>query len=134
MSLLEFLVVLIGPILVHITKINLFSVQHGVHSWVIASSQRSLVPRGVHDRVYISRDVFFDESGFPFASTHPNVGAHIHNGILLLSSHLSCATSNNGDAHLDDYMALPIVPVVDDQNTTENNVTAGTPEEQQETG
>jgi hypothetical protein len=92
------------------------------------------VPRGVHDRVYISRDVFFDESDFPFASTHPNVGAHIRNGILLLPSHLSSTTSNNGDAHLDDYMALPIVHVVDDQNTTENNVTAGTPQEQQETG
>jgi hypothetical protein len=34
--------------------------------------------------VYISRDVIFDETMFPFASPHPNVGAQLNIEILLL--------------------------------------------------
>lgn len=34
-------------------------------------------------RVYISRDVVFDETIFPFANVHPNSGAQIHSEILL---------------------------------------------------
>ena len=40
------------------------------------------------DRVYISRDVVFDESVFPFASLHPNAGALLRQEILLLPTHL----------------------------------------------
>ena len=43
------------------------------------------VPTG---RVYISRDVVFDESVFPFASLHPNAGALLRKEILLLPTHL----------------------------------------------
>jgi hypothetical protein len=32
-------------------------------------------------RVYISRDVIFDEEVFPFATLHPNAGAHLHSEI-----------------------------------------------------
>ena len=39
------------------------------------------VPTG---RVYISRDVVFDESVFPFTSLHPNAGALLRKEILLL--------------------------------------------------
>jgi hypothetical protein len=35
-------------------------------------------------RVYISRDVVFDESVFPFKTLHPNVGALLRKQILLL--------------------------------------------------
>lgn len=35
-------------------------------------------------RVYISRDVVFDENIFPFASLHENAGARLHSEILLL--------------------------------------------------
>lgn len=44
------------------------------------------VPTG---RVYISRDVVFDETNFPFAHLHPNAGALLRKEILLLPSHLS---------------------------------------------
>ena len=43
------------------------------------------VPTG---RVYISRDVVFDESIFPFASLHPNAGALLRKEILLLPENL----------------------------------------------
>jgi hypothetical protein len=35
-------------------------------------------------RIYISRDVIFDEAVFPFASLHSNDGAHYHSDVLLL--------------------------------------------------
>jgi histone deacetylase 1/2 len=37
-------------------------------------------------RIYISRDVVFDENVFPFASLHPNAGALLKKEILLLPS------------------------------------------------
>lgn len=40
-------------------------------------------------RVYISRDVVFDETKFPFADLHPNAGALLRKEILLLPSHLT---------------------------------------------
>ena len=43
------------------------------------------VPTG---RIYISRDVVFDESIFPFESLHPNAGALLRQEILLLPSTL----------------------------------------------
>jgi hypothetical protein len=39
-------------------------------------------------RVYISRDVIFDESVFPFESLHPNAGARLRKEILLFPNHL----------------------------------------------
>jgi len=39
-------------------------------------------------RVYISRDVVFDEEVFPFESLHPNAGARLRKDILLLPDHL----------------------------------------------
>ena len=41
------------------------------------------------DRVYISCDVVFDETMFPFVDLHPNVGALLRHEILLLHSHLT---------------------------------------------
>jgi hypothetical protein len=35
-------------------------------------------------RVYISRDVVFDETAFPFSTLHPNVGARLRSEISLL--------------------------------------------------
>jgi hypothetical protein len=39
-------------------------------------------------RVYISRDVVFDENTFPFSKLHPNAGARLQLEILLLPSNL----------------------------------------------
>lgn len=52
-------------------------------------------------RVYISRDVVFDEGVFPFANLHPNAGALLRREILLLPSHLlgdvNCTNPNTTD-------------------------------------
>jgi histone deacetylase 1/2 len=46
-------------------------------------------------RVYISRDVIFDEHIFPFASLHPNVGTRLRAEILLLPNHLYPVDAND---------------------------------------
>lgn len=51
-------------------------------------------------RVYISRDVTFDESVFPFSNLHPNAGALLHKEILL-PSHLC----NPGDENCTNLMS-----------------------------
>jgi histone deacetylase 1/2 len=50
-------------------------------------------------RVYISRDVVFDETVFPFAILHPNVGTLLRQEILLLpeSLHPHPASSQGGE-------------------------------------
>ena len=44
------------------------------------------IPTG---RVYISRDVVFDETQFPFSKLHPNAGALLHKEIILLPPNLT---------------------------------------------
>jgi hypothetical protein len=61
------------------------------------------------DRVYISRDVVFDESVFPFASLNPHADKRLQKDILLFPTHTS---STSGDAHIDNYMPLPVIPNV----------------------
>jgi hypothetical protein len=51
-------------------------------------------------RVYISRDVVFDETVFPFKSLHPNAGALIRKQILLLDP--SLCNFEQGDDTTDD--------------------------------
>jgi histone deacetylase 1/2 len=49
--------------------------------------------------VYISRDVVFDESVFPFASLHPNAGARLRAEILLLPKNLHDSGGTNDCSH-----------------------------------
>lgn len=51
-------------------------------------------------RVYISRDVMFDESIFPFASLHPNAGARLRSELALLPDVLKNPSSDFRDAKL----------------------------------
>jgi hypothetical protein len=44
-------------------------------------------------RVYISCDVVFDETVFPFAKLNPNAGARLRSDILLLHTNLPNPTS-----------------------------------------
>ena len=53
-------------------------------------------------RVYISRNVVFDESVYPFESLHPNAGARIRNDVLLLPEDL-LNPSNEGVGCTDSY-------------------------------
>jgi hypothetical protein len=48
-------------------------------------------------QVYISRDVMFDESIFPFANLHPNVGAHFCAEISLLPPSLRTLNNDHGN-------------------------------------
>ena len=61
-------------------------------------------------RVYVSRDVVFDENVFSFASLDPNAGAFLRREILLLPSTLFPHT--NGDMNNDDLMTndAPYIP------------------------
>jgi histone deacetylase 1/2 len=60
-------------------------------------------------RVYISRDVVFDENVFPFASLHPNAGHILRHELHLLPPDIS--SSHVGDAQTDDPMTIPILPI-----------------------
>jgi hypothetical protein len=73
-------------------------------------------------RVYISRDVVFDENVFPFASLHPNAGDVLKKENLLLPS----STSNfHESAHNCNNHVVPIVPVTnglqEDKHPRENS-------------
>ena len=54
-------------------------------------------------RVYISRDVIFDENVFPFASLHPNAGARLRAEILLLPETL-LNPSGIGELQMSDHV------------------------------
>jgi hypothetical protein len=51
-------------------------------------------------RVYVSRDVVFDENVFPFKSLYPNAGALLRKQILLLDP--SLRNLEQGDVLIDD--------------------------------
>lgn len=51
-------------------------------------------------RVYISRDVVFDESVFPFANLHPNAGAQLRAELLLLPSVLRNPSNSDQEGDL----------------------------------
>ena len=60
-------------------------------------------------RVYISRDVVFDENVFPFASLHPNAGALLRKEILLLPQNL---LPNHEGINTDDLRPNIAVPIL----------------------
>jgi histone deacetylase 1/2 len=53
-------------------------------------------------RVYISRDVVFDETIFPFASMHPNAGARLRAELSILPNILLNPSTNLGDVNVQD--------------------------------
>jgi hypothetical protein len=72
-------------------------------------------------RVYISRDVVFDETVFPFASLHPNAGTQLRKELLLLPDLLNPSV---GGTNNDDYMpnTCSPMPVVSSMQETEENM------------
>jgi hypothetical protein len=54
----------------------------------------------VTGRVYVSRDVVFDENVFPFSQLHPNVGAQLHAEIQLPPPMLCTPLENDVDNHV----------------------------------
>jgi hypothetical protein len=53
-------------------------------------------------RVYVSRDVVFDENIFPFSQLHPNVGAQLHAEIQLIPRTLRTPSRNDVDNNVAD--------------------------------
>jgi len=73
-------------------------------------------------RVYISRDVIFDETVFPFASLHPNAGARLRSEILLLPNHLKNPHSfGSGEEQIRDTVMTDFSPA----NLTQDRATSG---------
>jgi hypothetical protein len=62
------------------------------------------------ERVYISRDVVFDEQVFPFSQLHPNVGAQLRAEVDLLPDILKNPSSSFGDALLRDQSMVNAMP------------------------
>jgi hypothetical protein len=100
MMLYVFLVVLAGQTCIHTTKENLLF--GNVH--IIKES-----------------NVVFDESVFPFAILNPNASKRLQKDILLFPPHTS---STYEDAHIDDYMSLPVVPNVTNFHPSHTSPTA----------
>ena len=60
-------------------------------------------------RVYILRDVVFDETVFPFSSLHPNAGARLRTEIVLLPPSLLDSQTSLGNASLyDQHVSSPV--------------------------
>jgi hypothetical protein len=66
-------------------------------------------------RIYISRDVVFDETLFPFSKLHPNAGTHLRSEVLLLpytrdmnldANLFDDPSSNNGGSHAEIFDVL----------------------------
>lgn len=72
-------------------------------------------------RVYISRDVVFDETEFPFAALHPNAGARLRSEILLLPDHL---TNLSGGTNCDSISVSSPASNQDCAATKEPNTTS----------
>jgi hypothetical protein len=65
-------------------------------------------------RVYISRDVVFDETVFPFSKLHPNAGSRLRQEILLLPEYLQNPSTliNKRDNNCNDLLATDSTPPV----------------------
>jgi hypothetical protein len=82
-------------------------------------------------RVYISRDVVFDENIFPFEALRPNAGALLKQEILLLPSFISPEGAHTFDDHMTNIVPVVTAPNYAPQNsaaTGENFVQNGAPE------
>jgi hypothetical protein len=62
------------------------------------------MPDVASGRVYISRDVVFNENVSPFTQLHSNAGAHLHSEIALLSPTLLQVAYDQGGEIMGDHM------------------------------
>ena len=74
-------------------------------------------------RIYISRDVIFDEHVFPFSELHANAGAKLREEINLIPTHLMHPSyfPMGTTMHTDVINSSNNLPVATDENFTENN-------------
>jgi hypothetical protein len=64
-------------------------------------------------RVYISRDVVFDESVYPFSKLNPNAGVRLRSEVLLLPNHIQPNNLPTPGVELIDCSNInaPVIPV-----------------------
>jgi hypothetical protein len=74
--------------------------------------------------LYISRDIVFDETVFPFASLHDNAGAHLHAEINLLPLSLQPFNLRDHEGHelQNDLDANPANPISDESIVQESDL------------
>ena len=74
-------------------------------------------------RIYISRDIIFDEHVFPFSELHANAGAKLREEINLIPTHLMHPSyfPMGTTMHTDVINSSNNLPVATDENFTENN-------------
>ena len=74
-------------------------------------------------RIYISRDVIFDEHVFPFSELHANGGAKLREEISLIPSHLLHPSyfSMGTTMHTDVINSSNNLPIATDINSTKNS-------------
>jgi hypothetical protein len=82
-------------------------------------------------RVYVSRDVVFDENVFPFAELHPNAGRRLREELLLLPPEPSSSVDTNRGVHTNDQY-FPVVPIVDPIQVTVTDESPCSSEAQQQ--
>jgi hypothetical protein len=73
----------------------------------VFSSVTAILTKGLcldpkEGRVYISRDLVFDENVFPFATLHPNAGARLHAELQILPDVLRNPSVSFRDALIHD--------------------------------
>lgn len=88
-------------------------------------------------RIYISRDVVFDEDVFPFSSLHSNAGARLRNEISLLPETLNPFVPGDVDLHVPNAtspMIIDNVHEVQEQEAREEETVHGDEEEIQPEG
>ena len=72
-------------------------------------------------RIYISRDVVFDESIFPFSKLNPNAGARLHSELNLLPPNLlNLPSSGSANTHDNSADILPDNAINDPSSVQEN--------------
>lgn len=76
-------------------------------------------------RVYISRDVVFDENIFPFERLHANAGARLRSEILLLPSSLYQNIATNGVEYNDRMPNVPEQSNVPVEHVTDQEIQFG---------
>jgi hypothetical protein len=103
-----------GPISGHLTLTNSNSDPNNVFFLGYSSMHKGFKCLDVAaGRVYISQDVVFDESVYPFSKLNPNAGVRLRSEVLLLPNHIQPNNLPTPGVELIDCSNInaPVIPV-----------------------